>query len=274
MSPAQTTGTKYIATGLILGGILTLGMAFWTDNSVSPSTDVLPSTQAIDSAVVSRPRDFPLPPQAEVAVPAVPRAGQGGLFAPDTRVLPDLEVSDAWLRTELDKLGVEGSLLERISQDRVAEQAVVHLAAMAEGQLFRKSLPPVNAFEVRKEGAELWLDPRSHRRFDRYMRLLNLVDASALAAFVRAIEPLLDQALSNLGDRRRSRMLLQTASRRLLAAPVIEQPIRLVRPGVYYQFHLARFEKLSDLHKQLLRMGPGHTRRIQTYVREFMAAYR
>lgn len=273
MSPALMTGAKYIATGLILGGILTLGMALWTDRSVPQSTGAVPPIQAIDPAAGGRAPVLPALPQEEVAVSAVRPEVQGELFSSDAHVLPALEVSDVWLRIELDKLGVDTSLLERLAQDRIAEQAVVHLTAMAEGQLVRKRLPPINAFEVRKEGGELWLDPGGHHRFDRYVDLLNLVDAAALAAFVRTIEPLLDQALSNLGDRRRTRMLLQTASHRLLAAPVVEQPIRLVRPGVYYQFRQARFEALPDLHKQLLRMGPRHTRRIQRYVREFMAAY-
>jgi hypothetical protein len=69
-----------------------------------------------------------------------------------------------------------------------------------------------------------------------------------------------------------------TAIGRLLETPVIDRPIRLVRPVVMYRFEDPKLETLSAAQKQLIRMGPDNTRAIQTKLgemaRELRAALR
>ena len=55
---------------------------------------------------------------------------------------------------------------------------------------------------------------------------------------------------------------------RLLETPVINEPIRLVRPVVMYEFENKKLESLSAAQKQLIRMGPGNTRRLQVKLSE------
>jgi hypothetical protein len=55
---------------------------------------------------------------------------------------------------------------------------------------------------------------------------------------------------------------------RLLETPVINKPIRLVRPVVMYQFEDQKLESLSAAQKQLIRMGPKNTRALQVKLSE------
>jgi hypothetical protein len=61
--------------------------------------------------------------------------------------------------------------------------------------------------------------------------------------------------------------ILVKAAAEILAAPVIEEPIALVRPSVRYKFADKKLEALSPVSKQMIRMGPENTRIIQNKVR-------
>lgn len=54
----------------------------------------------------------------------------------------------------------------------------------------------------------------------------------------------------------------------LLAAPIVEGEIRLVRPKVFYQYADPALEKLPNSHKLLLRMGPDNARRVHAKLQE------
>jgi len=61
---------------------------------------------------------------------------------------------------------------------------------------------------------------------------------------------------------------------RLLEVPVVKGDIRLKRPVVMYEFADPSLEGLSAAQKQLLRMGPDHTERLQDKLSEFARALR
>jgi len=54
----------------------------------------------------------------------------------------------------------------------------------------------------------------------------------------------------------------------LLETPVIEGPVRLVRPVVMYEYEDPRLESLAGAQKQMLRMGPRNTKLIQAKLSE------
>ena len=55
-----------------------------------------------------------------------------------------------------------------------------------------------------------------------------------------------------------------------MAAPIIVEPIAVVRPSVFYKYANDDLENLSPVSKQMLRMGPKNTRTIQNKVRQLV----
>ncbi len=189
--------------------------------------------------------------------------------------LPEYDDSDLWLLSEILKLGVPSSLLEGFATNGIAGRVATQMAAIAEGRVVRKEkgIARLSAFLVRQNGDENWLDERGFERYDHYVDALVLIEPATLAQFVSFIQPLLETGLRRLGDHRAVSEILRRACAKVLSVPVIEGDIRLVRPNVYYHFHDAALQNMTDLEKQFLRMGPKHTQTLQSYTRAFASAY-
>jgi hypothetical protein len=64
--------------------------------------------------------------------------------------------------------------------------------------------------------------------------------------------------------------MLQAAIDQVLATPVVHGEIELKQPKVFYRFADSELESLSPLQKQIMRMGPSNTLRLQTFVRRLV----
>ena len=59
----------------------------------------------------------------------------------------------------------------------------------------------------------------------------------------------------------------------MLAVPVLRGDIELVQPKVLFEYADPALEGLTDLQKQVLRMGPDNVERLQTYLRSMREDY-
>lgn len=211
-----------------------------------------------------------LPPA--VPAPAGPEADSGP-------ALPALDASDDWLRETLAPLAAPASWL---AADQLLRRGATVLAALADGSVPRQSLSvlvPADPFPatVANRGAAAdsqlyYPDSAGYQRFDPLLGVLLSLPAERLASLYLTVEPLLDQAVGELGDRRTARDLLNGGLASLMATPVLESPPLLERPGVAYRYADAQLESLSDLQKQFLRMGPEHLIRLREYAQAFVLA--
>lgn len=266
------TNVNYIVTGLLLGGLIVLAFEFWLSEPDPISADSASGGQAI---LDSNPDpDTTVDPTEQLPVGSPAASPEIELPQPIPRQpsvqLPALDESDGWIKEGLENLGVDTSPWPE--QDMVARGAAL-LAAGADGHLIRKDWPRLPGFSVVKQGESIWLDPAGYERFDPFIKMLEAIEPERLAEFVVTVEPLLNEALTGLGDRRRVSDLLAAAHRSVRSAPVATERLALIQPGVLYQFKDPRWEGMSDLHKQFLRMGPDRTRRIRGYADLFMQAY-
>jgi hypothetical protein len=162
-----------------------------------------------------------------------------------------------------------------IEGDLVRRWAVV-LDNLAEGVSPRRQLaflaPPGPFTVLERRGAKV-IDPASYRRYDAFADAVASLDAPALARAYRALRSPLEAAHRALGypgasiDR-----VLARALDRIEGVPVEEGDVAVEVDGGVYAFRERRLERLSDVEKHVLRMGPRNTRLLQAKARELRRA--
>jgi len=191
--------------------------------------------------------------------------------------LPPLAESDPFLREILGRVSNHPFLALVLDADDLVRKIVVSVANVAEGMSPAKQLlhvRPEERFTALETTERIVVDPESYRRYDAPAELFASLDARAVAGLYRTLEPLLEEAHSELGLSERSgfRDTLSRAIEVLLAVPAVEGPIRLRAINVNYAFEDPALEKLSPAQKHLLRMGPENTRRVQKKLTELKGA--
>jgi hypothetical protein len=223
-----------------------------------------PHPAPFDSSIPSEAPESPAsPPESEADVE-------------ESVKLPPLSESDPFLREILGKLSSHPFLASFLEADDLVRKIVVAVANVAEGVSPAKQLHHVRPEErlaVVETTARIVIDPESYRRYDATAELFSSLDAGAVAGIYRTLEPLLEEAHSELGlPAGKFRDTLSRAIDVLLLVPVVEGPIRLRVVSVNYAFEDPALEKLSPAQKHLVRMGPENTRRIQRKLAELKTA--
>lgn len=196
--------------------------------------------------------------------------GPGG----DLVTLPSLDQSDEYLKLALaDVLGsrtVAKMLAERDLIVRIVA-TVDNLPRDHVAERIRPVAGLASAFDAEvSSSTDFTISPDSYRRYDVLVDLVTNADLNELTEVYGRFYHLFQSAYVDLGypnayfnDR------LVAVIDHLLTTPVVEDPIRLVRPHVLYEFADMDVESLSSGQKLLIRMGSGHAARIKATLREF-----
>ena len=188
--------------------------------------------------------------------------------------LPSLDQSDEYL-----KLALADVLGSRIVADMLAESDLIPRIVATVDNLPRdhvaERIRPVaglfGAFDAEAvSNHEFKISVDSYRRYDVLVDLVTRADLNELTEVYGRFYPLFQKAYVGLGypnahfnDR------LVAVIDHLLATPVVEDPIYVVRPHVLYEFADMDLESLSSGQKLLLRMGNEHASRIKATLSEF-----
>ncbi|MGH8447488.1 MAG: DUF3014 domain-containing protein, partial [Solimonas sp.] len=129
-------------------------------------------------------------------------------------------------------------------------------------------IPPVE-----QDGERLLLGAANTQRYSAYMAVVQAVDAQKLVSFYFRYYPLFQRAYEELGYGKSyfNTRLLKVIDH-LLATPVVDGPIELLRPKVLYQYADADLESRSFGQKLLIRIGPGNAAVLKAKLREIRAA--
>ncbi len=194
----------------------------------------------------------------------------------ELRPLPPLDESDRYFKLEV--AGLFGEPLDAmLADDHVIERIVATVDNLSREQIADR-IKPVEGVggqliaEETSSGEEYLLDPENYRRYDQVVALVENADVEQAAELYRRFYPLFQQAYVDLGypDGYFNDRLVEVLDH-LLATPDVEEPVRLVRPHVLYEYADPELEELSPGQKLLLRMGSEHRATIKEKLRGFRA---
>ncbi len=249
-----------IAVVVLLLGIVALGY-FLIDEDADTSPKV----------TIPVPPEVPSPPSS---VEDEPDPGSDASEEDDPLfVLPLLDDSDALVRDGVLDMTRNEDINAWLGVDNLIRKFVASVDNLAQGQIAKEPaqvMTPRGKFLVTPIDDETWyLNTESYARYNLFGDIVESIDARRAAEFYLLIRFLLQDAYDDLGYGNQSfDARLFQAIGRLLETPVIDKPIRLVRPGVFYEFEDPRLEALSGAQKQMLRMGPDNTRHLQAKLSE------
>ncbi len=191
----------------------------------------------------------------------------------EERPLPALDDSDAPLKESIADFVTGQSLEALFRMDGFIRRLVVTIDNLPQKQLprakYRVTRSTSGRFAVQREGESLYLNPDNFERYAPIVGLIESLDNDRLIAVYLQYYALFQEAYEYLGypsayfnDR------LIDVIDHLLAAPVVDGPIRLVRPHVLYKYADPDLETLSAGHKALIRIGPANANKVKTKLRE------
>ncbi len=224
----------------------------------------------------------PPPPKQESASGAGPLAGEVRQTAePEVKEDPEpppairLNDSDKKVREMLVTCSGNENFREWLNRGDLVRRFVAVVDNIAEGRSpgpHLEFLRPAGAFEVKKEGEKVFIEPGAYQRYNGVAEVLLSLDGKKLAALYRQLKPLLVEAYKELGypDKDFEETLRQ-AFTVLLNTPLPEGDVLLEERVTTYAFSDKRMELLMEAQKHLLRMGPRNAARIKGKIRELIS---
>lgn len=235
----------------------------------------LPRPEAVPA--VSSETAAPLPvvadegPRYPIAPPTPAESGQRDLIP-----LPPLDDSDAYFLLALaDVLGADIETL--LIEDALIDRFVTTIDNLPRDHVSEKVRPvgrlsqPFRV-EANGEGAPMLLSRDNYGRYDALVSRLASADVAGIAETYQRFYPLFQQSYERLGypGKYFNDRVVEVIDH-LLETPQPDEPIRLVRPHVLYEFADPELQSLSSGQKLLLRMGNDHAMIVKKIMRELRA---
>jgi hypothetical protein len=190
---------------------------------------------------------------------------------------PEAEVTaePAEVRSLLEAASPDETYRSWLAQEDLVRRAAVVVDNLAEGVSPRAELgflAPRQPFSTVTRGGRTQIATASYARYDRFADAIGSLDAAALAKAYRALRPALQTATRALGSSTSIDAALARALARLDAAPVRDGAVHVVSDEGLFVYGDPALERLPEVEKHLLRMGPRNTRLVQAKARELRAA--
>lgn len=261
---------------IILAALAALASGSWfyfknqqSDAVTKPETRVLPFPSASRETTTIDPIPVSESINNVATVETLPD-GIVELHQESSFILPDLENSDALIREEIT--GISPALAGWLNTDQLLRKYIVIINDLSQGLRLGKHLffiKPDQPFTAEQDSENLVIAAKSYRRYDRLATAINTLDVQATLAVYKKFRPLLLQVFREFSypDEYGLEDIFTKAAAVILAAPVVDGQIALVRYSTYYKFADQQLESSSPIHRQMLRMGPENTRMIQNKLR-------
>lgn len=148
-----------------------------------------------------------------------------------------------------------------------------NLATGASPRAHLAFLEPAAPFSAATRGGRAVIAAASYARYDPFADAVASLDGHAAARAYRALRPAIDAAFRTFAPPGLSlEAATARALQRLAAAPVVDGDVPVVDEGGVYLFDDPALERLGEVEKHLLRMGPRNTRLVQQKAREILEA--
>tara|TARA_R110002072_G_scaffold3830_4_gene27287 strand:+ start:37510 stop:38331 length:822 start_codon:yes stop_codon:yes gene_type:complete len=257
---------KPVFIALIVTGILLVGFLAYYFLSAEPQPDTVTDIVAI-----------PEPATIEVIEPEAPEPEpevEPEVVAEEPAfVLPRLENSDQLIRDGAVSLTRHEGINTWLGSSELIRKTVAFTDNIANGSIAKEpaaALAPRGQMSVQEisEGVYV-MNERSYDRFNNVTNILLSIDTKRSVEFYVLLRPLFAQAYGELGypSGNFDQVILRGIGR-LLETPQIDEPAKLIRPVVMYEYQDPKLEMLSPAQKQLLRMGPKNADAIKAKLRD------
>lgn len=189
--------------------------------------------------------------------------------------LPDLEDSDNLFRDELSHVSTD--LSNWFGTKGVIKKYIVLINDISQNQIVfkhRDFLSPPGEIIVKGSSQGLYLTEDSYRRYDNLANAISAIDVDKGLELYLLFKPLFNtvyKGFSYPADYQLEDIFLKAAAN-IINAPIIEDKIALVRHSVNYSYADKKLESLNNVKKQMIRMGPENTRKIQAKLRKLVQA--
>lgn len=271
--------------GAIVLGVAAVAAILWQVYRESPGTAPIelapvvgaPSTAPEGGAPALKESAPPAPRGGETGVETLQEAEACPAVPPGLRTPPPpLTESDGFVR---ERLGCVGALVPLwLQQPDLARRGAVLLDNAKSGKLPPRQVAlaasPRSFQAVERDGA-LFVDPASWRRYDAVTDALTCLPPDEAAALAQVFEPLLVEALAELGVAvTATEAHFHAALAQVEATPMPPGFLPLAQGKVLYEYADPQLEALPPLQKQLLRLGPANLARLKDYARDVRQALR
>ena len=127
-------------------------------------------------------------------------------------------------------------------------------------------------FTVEQGENGLQIAPKSYRRYDPLAQAINAINTRSAVTLYKTFRPLMLQVFAEFSYPKDISLesIVKKAGSEILAAPVIDGQVAVVRPSMFYKFADPSLEALNPVQKQIIRMGPYNAKIIQNKCREFL----
>jgi len=271
---------------IVLGLVMIIGGAY----SYLSSTDSTPQMQALVQPTETAPittaqAELSNIPQESVKVAELVEQTEPTITEPlikessavkPVNKLPSLDNSDSLALTSAQQLSSLPSYQSLLIPQDIIRNFVVFIDNFARGELlanFSPLIKPSERFTVLKVEKQMYLNPESYQRYDRYADIIAAIDVDFAIRQYRTLKPLFSQAYQEIGYSELSFTdTLDDAIDEVLSTPIIKEPIALVAPSAMYKFADPQLEALSDTQKLIIRMGPDNILKLKDKLQQIQQA--
>ena len=223
--------------------------------------------------VEEKPQRQPLPAPAVASEPAIRYPVESD--NPPADSLPPLAESDGVIGHALAALFGE-RLPKFVYLHDIVHRVVATVDNLPRDHVSLSLLPvtPASGLPVTTTAAEsLALSPKNAERYQPYVRLAEALPTEPLVALYTRFYPLFQEQYERLGypNKYFNDRVVEVVDH-LLATPEVQEPVRLVQPGVLYQFADPKLENLSAGQKIFLRMGRANADKLKAKLRDIRRA--
>jgi len=253
---------------VLLAAALIVGVYFYSAGQ-APDSEPAPAPPPPPPPVTETIPEPSLPPAPDI--PKAPKAALLVVTEEPVASPPSLETSDQELRAGMKGASASTFLTTALASDNLVERSASIVDSFSRGAVPYKALPikaPAEKFGVLKVDDKIYMDPASYHRYDSYAQAIGELNTQTLSDNFKRFRPLLEQAYAALGYPAEDfdNALIRSLDR-ILATPERQQPIELKRKESVYTYTDLELEKLTEMQKLLLRMGPENVTLIQTQAR-------
>jgi hypothetical protein len=207
--------------------------------------------------------------------PAEPKPAEEKEPVPEPAVtLPALDQSDDLVKQTITGLSPHGKIADWMKIKNLIRVITAAVDNIARGESPRAHLGFLfygQVFSVGEKGGKLYLHPKSYGRYDLLADAFVSLNTGRTVQAYQKLKPLFQEAYRELGYPEKDfHATLIRAIRRVLEVPVVEGEILLKEEGkgVNYLYADDGLERMNEIQKHLLRMGPKNTRKMQQKLRE------